>query len=779
MEKEINNSELNLEKLFKTIGQYKWLIVIFMFIATILMFLNLYFKPSIYASSSILEIKSKSKPKLPNDILLGALSFGSSGKVEKEIEILRTFLINNKAISEIDFSTRFYLTKNYKEIEQYQSIPISIQDISILNPYMIGKRITLHPYKNFFTLEVGNSFKDSFFSFLSPESLIELDSNKKYTYGQKISTKNFQLTINKNAELTTPISFVLCGDNRRIYDDIISKSLSIQQINPNAPLIEISYEDNIPQRANDYVNAITSSFIKESINAKNEQNNKVLAFINQQLDNIRVTLKDSENKLESYKTQNKIIEPSIQAKKYIEKLSTLEIEISENLLKQKLISNLLIFAKNNKNLDAIAPSLMELNDKPTLELITKLQNLQIEKGNLETELTERHPKLITVHTQLANIRNKILYNLKNLKSLIKQKSTSLKQERISYESKIKALPKEEKNLVNIRRDYKVSSTMYDYLLKKRTESELLIVSTLSDYKIIDKAHVTRQPIKPKKTLLMVIAPIIGLFLGIVLATILNSLNTKITSKDELEALTDLPLLGIIPILKKKDVQLEVYANQNSEFTESYRSLRANLPLKQENDLAKIILITSTIANEGKSTLTSNLASVFQMAGHKSIILNLDLRKPTLHSHFNLKNDKGMSSYLSGKDSIQDIIFATKHTNLHVITSGPIPSNPSELILSYKLTELLEILKTRYDYIFIDSAPVGLVSDTIHLMKLADNNLIVLRENFAQKSFISSLHNLIEKNNLNNIGLVLNQSNRKNNKHSYGYGYGYGHESQEN
>ena len=161
-----------------------------------------------------------------------------------------------------------------------------------------------------------------------------------------------------------------------------------------------------------------------------------------------------------------------------------------------------------------------------------------------------------------------------------------------------------------------------------------------------------------------------------------------------------------------------------------------------------------------------------MVGHKSIVLNLDLRKPTLHTYFNLSNQKGMSSYLAGKESIQDIIFATKYTDLHVITSGPIPSNPSELILSSRLNELLDILKQRYDYIFIDSAPIGLVSDSLVLMKRADMNLVVFRENYAEKSFIESLHNLIEKNRLKNIGLVLNRSKSKNSRNEYGYGYGY-------
>lgn len=768
-----NDGELNLEKFYLILTRYKWLIISLMIFSTIFMMINLYFKPSIYLSNSLIEIKSKSKPKMPNDILFSALSFGSSGKVEKEMEILKTFLVNKKAIEALSLNVKYYKSKNYKNIELYKSSPIKVNNVSIYNRHAVGKEITLHPHGDYFTLSVKNSLKETFFKFISPNSVIELDEGKKYFYDTNIKNDFFELTIHKNKNLNKKMKFVLCGSSRRIYDDIIQKNLKIDQPNPNAPLIEISYEDNLPQRANDYINALMQSFIDISINAKNEQNNKVLRFINEQLGKIKVTLQESENRLKTFKERNQIIEPTIQAKKYIEKLSELEIELSENILKKKLISNLLNFSKKNENLDAIAPSMMQLNDKPTLELITTLQRLQIQKSNLQTELTDQHPKLITIRQQMQHIRNKILYNLKNLKSLILQKNRSLKEEKISYESKIESLPKEEKTIVNINRDYQVSSNMYNYLLKKKTESELLIVSTLSDYKIIDEAYSSSEAIKPKKLLMLLIAPLIGLVIGIILAVIFAGLNQRISSHKELEDLTDLPVLGLIPELDNNKSKLEVFHNPHSRFTESFRTLRNNLIEKKPDEEAKTILVTSTIADEGKTTITSNLASICQMANHKVIILNLDLRKPTLHEHFNLLNEKGMSSYLSGKDSIQDIIFATKHTNLHVITSGPIPLNPSELILSNRFPELLEILKSRYDYIFIDTAPIGLVSDSIHLMKLADQNIIVLRENYSETSFINSLNNIIEKNKLENIGLVLNRSKSK--IKSYGYGYGYGYE----
>ena len=772
MEQKHDAGELNLEKFFRIIKSYKWLIIFLTLITTLAMSIKLYFTPPTYLANSILEVKSKSKGAMSNDLLLSSFSFGNgSAKTEKETEILQTFAVNKKALEKLHLELDYYKTEGYRDVEIYQNTPITIKNIEFTNEKMIGKKFTLIPKQQGFTLHYPSTLSESLSSLIDDKS--GLDDDKVYAYDEEIKNSDFSFVVHRNFDFKEPIKIKFNGDSRLVFDEIVKKKLKIAQMNPSTPLIQISYEDNIPERASAYINALMNSFIEQSVNAKNEQNNKILTFINERLDVIRNELENSESKLESFKVKNRIVESSSQANDYIKKLADLEVQISENQLKAKLLENLIIFARHNQTLDSIAPSLAELNDKPTIGLIQSLQDLQLRESEMKVEYTDKFPKLVNIRRQILNIRKKIILNMKNLKSSVKQKNSFLTQKKQTLEQKIQHLPIKEKKMVNIKRGYKVSSSMYNYLLKKKTESELLIVSTLSDYKVIDKAHTQGKPIKPKKALLMVASPLVGLLVGIVLAIMLQGFNTKINSREELESLGDYPLLGVVPELNKKSVQLEVYSEKNSPFTESYRTLRSYLPQKNEEDLAKVILLTSIEANEGKTTITSNLAAITQMAGYKSIIINLDLRKPNLHTYFSLKNNKGMSGYLSGKDTIQDIIFATKYTNLHVITSGPIPENPAELILSSRLTELLDILKRRYDYIFIDSAPVGLVSDTIHLMKLADLNLVVFREGKAEKSFVSVLENIHEKNNLKNIGFILNSSSRKNGKDAYGYGYGYG------
>ena len=767
MQKQLNHDEINLAKLYRTLVNYKWLILLLTLLTFFLTFFTLYFKPSIYSSSAILEVKSKSNKMAPNDLLLSALSMGNvGGQIDKEIEMLQTFSVNKEALKKVNFKVQFYKKKNYKNIELYNNIPLKVSNIKIFNREIIGKTLILYPNKETFQLELKSSFG------FSSSTLVGFN-NQNFIYNKEIKTNDIQFTLTKNTKIKEPIYFVVYGDNRTVFDDIITTNLRVQQLNASASLIKISYEDNIPQRANDYVNALAKSFIERNTITKNEQNNKIITFIDKQLISIKKTLKASEDELESYKVSNHIIQPSIEATSYITKLANLEISIAENTLREKLILNLIKFEKHSQSLDSVAPTLMELQDKPTLQLITSLQNLQLKEKSLKIELTDQHPKIISLHQQISTVRQKIHFNIRNLKNNNLQRKQSLYAEKKVYEKKIKTLPTKEKKLVNIKRDYKVSSTLYNYLLKKKTENEILMIATLSDYKIIDSAHTTGIPIKPKRLLILVASLFVGLLLGVVIAVLLEGMNHKIYSKEDLESLTNLPLYGIVPLVKHKDLRLEVYANPNSHFTESLRSLRSNIQVKKRGSGANIILLTSTVAGEGKSTLTANLGAVFQMAGHKTLLINLDLRKPTLHNYFNIQNSKGMSGFLSNRNTVHDIIFSTEYKNLHLIPSGIIPSNPSELILSNRFEKLLDILKTRYDYIFIDSAPVGLVSDSIHLMKYTDLNLIVFRENYAEKSFVSSLDNLIDKHHLQNIGMILNASDSKQ-SHSYGYGYGYGY-----
>lgn len=767
-----DKQELTSQQLWSIIRSYKWSIAFITLLLTLTSYAYIYFKPSIYVSSSIIKVKANEK-KQSEDVINNTLLTSKSKDVLEEISLLKTFRINNKSLEKVNFKVLYFLENSYKKTEIYgDNVPISIDNIKILNEKVIGKLLTLMPSGNGYTLYYNMPFKVKIRQKLFDTDEFSLKKMYDQQFGREIENEYFKLTINKNVPLKEPIHFIINGEKRAIFENLIYTNLQVSQLEKDTSLIKISFEDTIPKRANLYVDALTKSFIDYSIESKNTQNNKTLTFITEELKNIKRQLKSSEDRLESHQVSTNIVQPSVQASLYIKNLSQIEIEIAENKLKKKLITNLIHFVKNNYNLDAIAPSVEKLNDQNTLSLITKLQNNQILEEELSQEYTLEYPKLKSLKKQISTIRTKIEYNLNSLRTNIDYKNTSLKNRKKSYENSMQTLPSKERQLVNIKRNYEVKSKMYEYLLKKQAENKIIQLATFSNYQVIDKAYNTNIPIKPKRLLILVLSIFLGLILGIAIALLRHTKNNYIKSKDDIENLTTLPLYGSIPYYKQSKNKISINNELKSPFSEAFRTLRTNLQFICQKDRGTIMLITSTIAGEGKSTSTANLATILEMAKYKTIVVNFDLRKPTLHKFFDVSNDKGVSTFLNNRHSLSEIISSTEFANLDIIPSGPIPSDPSELILSKELPILFEKLRDMYEYIIIDTAPIGIISDTKTLMQYSDLNLIIVREDYAKKEFIFTLEEMINKHSFQNVGLILNASKARGGEYGYGYSYEY-------
>ncbi len=769
----INNktNELQVQDIMGILKKYKWSIFLSTILAGLLSYAYLYFTPSLYSSYAIIKVKPNVKTQ-SGELINNTVSTTKSKEVTEEISLLQTYKINNQALSEINLKVQYFIDEGYKTVEIYKDLPIEITKIKVLDPKIMGKKLTLTTEDDGYKITYHPTYKEKIQNSLFGKELFTLGDLGKLAYGKEVKTKYFQLTVNKLHKIEKPIYFVINGTQRQVFENIIKDRLKVTQLEKDTSLIKINYQDTIADRAQHYVDALATSFVEYSIDSKNKRLNRTSDFILEELKNIKKELKESEEQLEQYQVSKSFVKPSEQAALYIQQLSDIEIQESENKLKKKLIDNLINFVQNNSNLDAIAPSLSKLNDQSTLSLITKLQDAQLLEEELSTEYTDEYPKLQSVRRQIESIRTKISYNLENLSKNIDYENNNLTQRKLNYERKMNVLPSKERQLINIKRNYEVKSRMYEYLLKKKAESNIIQLATFSDYQIIDQAYNSYQPINKQRSIIFLISLLLGAILGSILALIRNQRNTKIESKEDIEKLTSLPIYGTIPFTKQKNYQLEVRDQGKSPFAESFRTLRTNLQFSKKENSATIILVTSTIAGEGKTTTVANLVTMLDMARYKTIVINLDLRKPTLHKFFSVDNSIGIANYLNGTHDLKEIIRATEFANLDIITSGPITDNPSELILSKKLPELLDKLRSMYDYIIIDSAPIGIVTDTKTIMKYTDLNLIVIRENFAKKEFISTLEGMIEKYEFKNIGLIINASKEQAGEYGYGYGYEY-------
>ena len=722
-------SENYIIELIKTVLPYKWSIAFITLLAILLAKFYLYFIPSTYQSFATMKVKVN-KQGQTKDFLRDSINSTSTVGIRQEILNLQTFKINKEVLKEVDFSVQYFQKKDYKLVELYKNVPITLE--------ITKEKHSPEPYKALTITDKGDKFT------LSTDKKV---GSTLYDFDTEVETPYFSGIVTKEHDFTQPIQIVINGSKRNIYEDIINPKLSVEQIDLGANLLKVSFQDTIPERAESYINTLMNIYMKDSLYKKDKKNNRILTFLDIQLKNIKSKLEESENKLEKYKTHNSV-EPTIKVQDSFKKLSTIDLDLSALSLKEKLAQNLMTYVKNNRNLDAIGPTLLEFKDEATIKFINTLEELQQQEEELSIEFTDQYPKLKSVKKRIRRIKRKILHNIKSLKSTLVTKRKNLEGQKKKYEKILKELPKDEKELVSFQRDYDVNSKMYTYLLEKKAENELIKVASVSNYEIIDPAYTPSTPIKPKRAIVLIAAAIIGLIFALFLSMLRALLIDKVATGKELQLMTKLPIYGIIPLYDN----LRLSTNR---LKEAYHRLATNLQFSKKENIGSIILFSSHSQGEGKTTTVVNTAGVFQNSGYKTIVIDLNMREPSIHSHFGIEQQySGISTYLNQRDNIGNILFSTNFENLDIIPAGPVPPNPSELILSTRLTGLLEFLQERYDYILIDTTAYSLALETLYLMQFSTTNLIVIREKMSKKSAIIELEKLIQEKNLQNVGLVL-------------------------
>lgn len=767
----LEEDEIDLKQLFRALMTHKWTILLTAMLSMLLASSYLYMTPTSYESFSIVDVKTKAAKKImPQELMLGGLSDFSNDEVDKEMALYKTFFINKKVLETVPRDVQYFVRKEYKKIELYGDSPISITNLNILNNDIISKKITISPVdEKYFSLKITENGLFNYFK----KPILE----QTYRYGATIQTDYFVCDVTKNASLMDSYIIKFNGSKRDIYENIIKSHLTISREDKKSSLIKIAFRDTVPERAEAYVNALAEIFSKQNKLEKSEMNNKVLESINSQLAELKVSLSKSEDAIEGYKLSQNIIKPDKQSTSLIDKLSKIDFDLTQAQMKHSIISKINKSAARKKNIDAIALSLSELGSQKISSLFDALQMAQVKESELSLEFKKSFPALKKVRLKIKNLENKIKSSVNSLQHTLANKITSLKKTKEKTEAILKTLPEKERKLVNFNRNYGVNAKMYTYLLQLKAEKTIAQSSILSDFRVVDNAYTDKASQKPKGMLILVVAGITGLILGIFISFFREFMDDNIRDIESIERETTLPVYGFIPLLKNKSLRtLEVLEHKHSEFSESFREIRNNVRASYGMNDSTIIMVTSTVSTEGKTVISSNLAGILSLTDAKCIIINLDLRKPMLHRHFGIENDRGMSEYLQNQNSLEEVIHKTQHKGIDIIPAGKTPQHPSELILKDELRWLLSSLRETYDYIIIDSAPIGLVSDAKELMHVVDLNLFVIRDGVSKKGYIKNLNQLIKTNRLNNVALAVNGIKKGNGQYGYGsqYGYGYGY-----
>jgi len=800
------NNEIDLNSIIGTITRYKWSIIFITLLFTLAVGIYAYFLVPIYSTSTLISIENKKSLDL-TALLPGAKNVSEDvNSLDTNIRILKSRKIISKVLDKIDLQVRYFIRKRHKNIEISNS-PIRVKILS-----------NKTPLRDILFTVVAND-EESFV--LSSDSL---KYNAVVKYGEVVTIKDLSLQIDKVGKIENfPYLFQINTDKLNLTQKII-QNLKIQK--PSDDLLELIYSDTIPIRTKRVVDEIAKVYIEYRLDRKTMENEKTLNFLDSRLKFIRETLKNYGNKLKSFQAKNSLISAAASGggKNIIEKLTENETKLTELNLQLKTISQLKdkrSFSNEDIiNLQSIGIANTQLSiwmenirqKKEELEILQSqkrnfgvsvtsdaslnvfLQVLRDKTELLKTlreDFTVNHPKVIQVKKEIYRIKRNINRQLNTKISQLQQaiymlesnikKSINTIYENIQkqYDTLSQLIHKDKKTLHNLpdvnmkltdlKRNFTLTENIYTFLLQKRMEVEISKASTVVNTQVVDEALVPTKPIKPNKKFLLASGFLIGLILGIALAFLRALMDDKIRSLEDISKLIDIPIYGAIPLQKFKFA-----------FKESFRTIRTNLEfiIPQRKD-CKVILISSSVPKEGKTTISANLSKILSVAAKKVLILDLDMRKPRLFEEFGLENKKGMSTYLIGKHDLEEVIEPINE-HLDFFPSGPVSPNPSELIMSKKFEETLYELMEEYEYIVIDTSPIGMVSDANLLLKYIDILLLVTRANYTAKEMIREFNKMIEGKEVHSVGIILNEAPLDLRKgYGYGYGYGYGERELEN
>jgi capsular exopolysaccharide synthesis family protein len=765
-EKELHadGEEINLRNIFERF-LHRWQVFALFLITTFalgLVYLKLTL-PVFQAESSIIVKDSKLAGKQDIEDFMSGDIFSSTKNLSTEIGIIQSRAVVLQAASKLNLKISCYGKRTISpDIPLYKNVPFRVE------------YFYLHPdfFNRPFSLRYISDDSLEFSVEADTKSVSDYSYKGTHRFGEKISTPYFELTLRaadlpEGAEKLNEYEFRIHSDEQLMSR--IEGNLKVSPLNKDATIINITYRDNIKQRAREFLNALSAEYITRDINDKAAVATLTLKFIDEQLADISKELGSNETELQHYKEHNKTVNLSEEAKSYLERLNNIDADRIKAEMDLRSLDYLHNYVASNQDVEHLAPSSIGTPDPVLIQLITQLQTLQSRKKNLQFGAKENSPALKVIDAQIAETKSLLTENINNMRERIRGTAKELGNELSQYEDNIRRIPSIERELIGLQRKFDVNQSIFLYLLQKKAETSIARATVVSDNKVLDDASVSDIPVKPSRKLVLMICLLLAFFLPATGILMLDFIQNKISSRDEIERLTKIPVIGIVGHMKEAGTRLVVHNKPKSSISEAFRSIRTNLAFFGMSEHNNVILITSSVGGEGKSFTAVNLASVLALQNNKVIIVALDLRKSVLAQDFGLDNKKGVSTYLIGQSALDEIIYKTEVGNLEFIPSGPVPPNPAELISKPECAELIRILKEKYDYVIVDTPPIGIVADALLLMKHSNLNIFILRQSYSRKENLKQINEYHRSGVIQHVSILFNDAGKM---HSYGYGYGY-------
>lgn len=758
-----NDSEvINLRELaFKYLQRWYW----FVFAVILALILATFYikktETQYQVQTTILIRNDNTTPGISQMAMMESLGFtGVSRVVEDEIQVISSKKLIKQAIDSLGMQTSYYEKRGLKYIDKYGNTPIKLNlSKSFLENLISPIRITLIENNGRYKVEFRyNNYNVEKFKL----------KNIQEPFVTSLGTFSFSATSLPKKD--TKYRIIVSPMNTLV--EIYSNKLNVASVNKQSNVIKISIVETNKNKAKDFLNKIVTLYNLDAIDDKNLIARNTAAFINDRLSIITKELFDVESNVENYKRANKLTDLTSEANLYLETAGDYEKKLTEIETQYNMIQAVESYIRNPRNSVSLIPANI-ITDDPTLaKSIQEYNTAILERMRLSQTANEKNPALVLADQQINALRSNVLASVNSVKSGIQIAKKNLMRKEYQFNSKITSVPTQERQYLEIKRQQEIKQNLYLFLSQKREENALSLASTAPAARTIDKAYASLTPVAPKKMIIYLVALICGLLIPFLFIYIKDLINNKIEDSKELQRLIKAPYLGNICISHESE-RLVVREGRTTPIVEMFRLIRTNLQFLIGNKKSPVILITSSVSGEGKSFTSMNLAMTFALMQKRVILVGLDIRSPSLGDYLHLSKENGVTIFLTDENiSEEDIIIKSPvYEYLDVIPAGPVPPNPSELLMSHRLDELFERLKSRYDYIIVDTAPIGIVSDTYLLNRIADNFIFVTRQKYTPKEATELINEVYHENRLKGIGVVLNGTPATS---GYGYGYGYGY-----
>lgn len=678
--------------------------------------------------------------------------------IYNEVLILKSRDLLEQVVSDMDLTKNYINKGRIRDVEMYRKSPFQA--------WFEPKNDSLALIELQLEFEDGNN-KNSFRCALEDSSFTaKFDDTLQMSFGRLVISRSGNQFYYNDYKLTL-----------RSLDATVEEirtALFVELNDKETTVINLKYNTNVPRKGEELLKKLIESYIKQNLNEKNQMSDSTIAFINERLGLVSGDLGSIENDIQQFKQSNKITDLSEQSKSIVSSSTNYYNKLNDAEVQLSVIGTMLEYVRNEKNYTRPVPALIS-DDPGFLMLIEQYNELLAQKSKLLVSLKENNPLIQNLNTQLKTLRTDIERNLVN-----QQKSLSIGRDRLVAENKVfdkivYNVPKQERVFFDFSREKEIKEALFIYLLQKKEETSISKAANISNASIIERPKSAYLPYFPNTLLTLIVCMILGFIIPTISLILKEFLNNKIRSREDITSKTKVAIIGEIGHSEKEGL-LNIEADSRFALAEQFRVLRTKLNFLKKEASCYSILLTSTTSGEGKSFIAANLAQLYAYSGKKVLLMELDLRKPKISKMLSLSNEKGFSNFAISNEPPHIYIIPVADTpNLFVFSSGPIPPNPAELLMTDKVKNGFADIKKMFDIIILDTAPIGAVADAQILSDFADVCLFVVRQNVSIKVSMDVLNESIEEERLPSTYIIVNDV-KEGGTYRYGYGsrYGYGY-----